>query len=124
MAEVCPKCKKKYRSVLLKPGQVIKCVCGHSVGSGIGKAFLKIPIEGVIDLHAFRPSEVKELVPDYLQECRDKGIFRVRIIHGKGTGALKEKVYSILKKIPEVSSFSLAGHREGSWGATIVLLKR
>jgi DNA-nicking Smr family endonuclease len=84
---------------------------------------VEIPIDGTLDLHTFKPSDVKDLVPDYLKVCREKGILRVRIVHGKGTGALARTVHSVLGKIPEVESCELAGPDEGSWGATIVRLK-
>ncbi len=84
---------------------------------------VEIPIEGTLDLHTFKPSDVKDLVPEYLRECAAKGILRVRVVHGKGTGALARTVHSVLGKMPEVASFELAGPDEGAWGATIVLLK-
>ena len=82
----------------------------------------RIPIDGTLDLHTFHPSDVKELVPDYLAECRRKGILEVRIIHGKGTGALRETVHAVLGRMPEVASYRLAGDRSG-WGATLVTLR-
>lgn len=82
-----------------------------------------MPVDGILDLHTFKPSEVKDLVTDYLKACIQKRIFSVRIIHGKGTGALERSVHSILSKIPEVKSFYLAAHDEGGWGATIVELR-
>ncbi|MBF0560383.1 MAG: Smr/MutS family protein [Nitrospirae bacterium] len=81
------------------------------------------PIDGVLDLHTFQPRDVKGLLSHYLAVCMDKGIFQVRIIHGKGSGALRETVHSLLKKLPEVVSFSLAGEDAGGWGATIAVLK-
>ena len=84
---------------------------------------VQFPIDGVLDLHTFQPREVKDLVPEYLAACRDQGIFEVRIIHGKGTGVLQRTVHSILKRLPEVLSFHLAGAIAGSWGATIVILR-
>jgi DNA-nicking Smr family endonuclease len=84
---------------------------------------IKLPIDGTLDLHAFQPKDLKELIPDYLALCARKGIFQVRIIHGKGTGTLRATVHSILKKIDLVESFSLAGEGGGGWGATVVHLK-
>lgn len=83
----------------------------------------EIPVDGALDLHTFHPGEVKELLPDYLALCREKGILEVRIIHGKGTGALREIVHSTLKRMPEVLSFRRAGENAGSWGATFIILK-
>jgi DNA-nicking Smr family endonuclease len=82
-----------------------------------------IPIDGVLDLHTFNPREVKDLVPEYLAVCREKDILQVRIIHGKGTGAMQRTVHSILARLPEVASFRLAGEDGGGWGATIVILR-
>lgn len=80
------------------------------------------PIDGTLDLHTFRPGEVKDLIPEYLAACRRQGILQVRIIHGKGSGTLRRTVQAILARMPEVASFQLAGEEAGGWGATIVRL--
>ena len=82
-----------------------------------------LPIDGTLDLHAFQPAEVKELVTDYLAACRERGILQVRIVHGKGTGALRQTVLSLLGRLPEVASFRTASEDAGGWGATLVVLR-
>jgi DNA-nicking Smr family endonuclease len=84
---------------------------------------IEYPIDGVLDLHTFRPGEVRDLVPEYLRACQGKGIMRVLIIHGKGSGTLRRTVHAILGRLLEVESFQLAGEDAGGWGATIVALK-
>jgi len=81
------------------------------------------PIDGTLDLHTFQPGEIKDLVPEYLKECRKRGILQVRIIHGKGTGALRRTVLTLLRRLPYVDSISTAGEEAGGWGATIVTLR-
>lgn len=85
---------------------------------------IRVPIDGTLDLHAFRPADIKFLVPDYLEECRLAGIYNVRIVHGKGIGNLRRTVHAVLQKIDYVASYRLAGEDGGSWGATLVTLRR
>jgi DNA-nicking Smr family endonuclease len=84
---------------------------------------IELPIDGVLDLHTFKPREIKDLILDYLAECQERGILRVRIIHGKGIGNLRRTVHSILAKHPKVVSYALASGPFGGWGATIVHLR-
>jgi DNA-nicking Smr family endonuclease len=84
---------------------------------------IELPIDGLLDLHTFQPREVKALIRDYLAECRERGILEVRIIHGKGTGALRRAVHAMLSRLPEVTSFGLAMEDAGGWGATLVTLR-
>ena len=84
---------------------------------------IQLPINGILDLHTFPPRHVKDLVPDYLQACRERGIYLVRIIHGKGTGQLRQTVRSLLARHPEVISFADDHSLFGGWGATVVELK-
>jgi len=85
---------------------------------------LQLPIDGVLDLHTFKPAEVRDVVLEYLAECRARGIFQVRLIHGKGTGNLRRTVHSVLEKHPEVVTFTLDHPQYGGWGATIVFLRK
>ncbi len=86
---------------------------------------IRIPITAELDLHTFRPSEIGTLLPEYFSECRKHGIFRVRVIHGKGTGALRGTVHKLLPRIPEAESYQYPAEMDaGSWGATWVNLRK
>jgi DNA-nicking Smr family endonuclease len=62
------------------------------------------------------------VVNDYLDACRERHILRVRIIHGKGIGALRTTVHALLAVRSDVVEFHLASEPFGGWGATIVHL--
>ncbi len=84
---------------------------------------VEFPITGELDLHTFRPSDTGDLLPDYFAECQQRGILTVRVIHGKGTGALREGVHRILERLPIVQSWTWpAAEAYGGWGATWVQL--
>lgn len=84
---------------------------------------VEYPIDGTLDLHTFNPSEVKDLVNEYIEACLEKKIYRIRIIHGKGTGTLRRIVLSTLDKNPSVANYRHEGGSGGGWGATVVDLK-
>jgi dsDNA-specific endonuclease/ATPase MutS2 len=84
---------------------------------------VSLPMDGVLDLHTFRPRDVKDVVLEYIEECQRRGIRRIRIVHGKGIGQLREIVHAALKQHPAVISFRLASSGLGGWGATLVDLR-
>ena len=59
----------------------------------------------------------------YLDNCTMAHLKQVRVIHGKGTGKLREGIQNYLKKSKYVSSYRIAGYGEGDYGVTIVELK-
>ena len=83
---------------------------------------IHIPVDGILDLHTFSPKDASSVVGEYIQACLDKGIYEVRIIHGKGKGVLRRIVHSLLEKHPEVLSYKIDSG-PSSWGATIAQLK-
>ncbi len=84
---------------------------------------VNLPIEDAIDLHAFAPRDVKDVVASYLEAARESGFREVRIIHGRGIGSQREMVRALLSRHPQVASFADAPPDRGGWGATIVFLK-
>lgn len=62
-------------------------------------------------------------VSRFIDQALLAGINQVRIIHGKGTGALREGVQQYLRTLPQVSHFESAGYNEGGAGATNVVLR-
>ena len=96
---------------------------GDVEGDGPEK-FIEPPLTGEIDLHTFRPNEIGSLLPEYFRECRLRGWLEVRVIHGKGTGTLREGVHRLLDRLPEVVGYRLGDETSGGWGATRVSLKR
>ena len=85
---------------------------------------VRIPITDELDLHTFRPNEIGDLLPDYFTECLAAKIRRVRVVHGKGSGALRTGVHRLLERLPMVEGWTWpAGEGSGGWGATWVRLR-
>lgn len=82
-----------------------------------------IEIADVIDLHTIPPRDVKRVVEEYIAQARERGFRSVRIIHGKGTGAQREIVRSILSRTVFVENWTDAPPEAGGFGATIVRIR-
>ena len=85
---------------------------------------VRLPTEDAIDLHAFAPRDVKDVVGSYLEAACEAGFREVRIIHGRGIGVQREAVRALLARDPRVVSFADAPPERGGWGATVVILRR
>jgi hypothetical protein len=91
----------------------------------IGEAApVEMPIDGTLDLHTVRPSDAVEILTEYLDGCAERGIFEVRVVHGKGTGQLRRTVETCLGRSSLVAAFRPADETAGGWGATLVSLRR
>ena len=75
-----------------------------------------------LDLRGMTGDEAIPLVDKFIDDAVLAGLFRVDIIHGKGTGALRKKVSEYLSHHPRVKSFRLGEWNEGGTGATVVEL--
>jgi dsDNA-specific endonuclease/ATPase MutS2 len=82
-----------------------------------------LPITGELDLHTFRPADLGDLIPAYLDACAARGLREVRLVHGKGTGTLRATVHALLRRAPRVATFRQGDEHTGSWGATIATLR-
>jgi DNA-nicking Smr family endonuclease len=79
-----------------------------------------LPIDGELDLHAFAPRDVASVVEEYVRACRDRGVLRLRLVHGRGKGLRRAEVRRLLTTLPGVRSFEEAPPAMGGWGATVV----
>jgi DNA mismatch repair protein MutS2 len=75
---------------------------------------------GELDIRGSRVHESDNIVRQFVDDSSIQGLTSVRIIHGDGTGALREAIRLILSKHPLVASFSAAPRNRGGNGATIV----
>ncbi|HEX2120011.1 MAG TPA: Smr/MutS family protein [Thermoanaerobaculia bacterium] len=83
---------------------------------------VEIPITDTLDLHPFRPGEVRDVARDYLIEAHARGFRQVRLIHGRGIGVQRERIRSLLESLEFVEAFHDADASGGGWGSTVVLL--
>lgn len=82
-----------------------------------------IPLTGELDLHAFAPRDVPSVVEEYVRACHERGVRRLRLVHGRGRGVQRAEVQRVLRALSEVASFSDAPPESGGWGATVVELR-
>ncbi|MCS7169545.1 MAG: Smr/MutS family protein, partial [Candidatus Kapabacteria bacterium] len=76
-----------------------------------------------IDLRGMRVAEALQAVDRFLSDALQGNIPRVRIIHGKGTGALRQALHQFLATHPAVAEYALADLSQGGAGVTIVTLR-
>jgi DNA-nicking Smr family endonuclease len=82
-----------------------------------------VPIEDSIDLHSFRPSDVRSVVEEYLRAAHARGYGEVRLIHGRGIGMQRANVRALLSRHPLVLRYADAPEDRGGRGATLVWLR-
>jgi DNA-nicking Smr family endonuclease len=84
---------------------------------------IAIPITDTLDLHPFRPDEIRDVAREYLAEAHARGFTQVRLIHGRGIGVQRERIRSLLAELDFVIDFHDADGSGGGWGSTVVLLR-
>jgi|AntAceMinimDraft_1070359.scaffolds.fasta_scaffold05034_2 DNA-nicking Smr family endonuclease len=83
---------------------------------------VEYPINGTLDLHVFKPSDIPSVLNEYINACIEKKIYQLRVIHGKGKGVQRKRVSELLAADKRVAGFKTAGEDGGGWGATLVNL--
>ncbi|HEX8731449.1 MAG TPA: endonuclease MutS2 [Ktedonobacterales bacterium] len=78
--------------------------------------------ESQLDLRGWRVEDALDEVDSYLNDAAMHGLASVRLLHGKGTGALRQAIRDQLRRHPLVKGFESAPQREGGDGVTVVTL--
>lgn len=106
--------------LIMDPAEKKKDKKASSYTSGYNKA---MTISTEINLLGLMVDEALSKLDKYLDDAYLSHLSSVRIVHGKGTGALRTAVHSHLKRVKYVKSFKLAEYGEGDAGVTIVEFK-
>ncbi len=80
----------------------------------------ELPIDGLLDLHAFAPRDVRSVVEEYVEAAHARGLTEIRIVHGRGRGVQRGIVQATLERHPLVAEFR--DDTDSHLGATIVRL--
>ena len=80
-------------------------------------------ISNEVNVIGLNVDEAIYIVDKYLDDCYLTSLNTIRIVHGKGTGKLRQGIHTFLKKHPHVKSFRLGTFGEGEMGVTIVEIK-
>ena len=80
-----------------------------------------VPIDGMLDLHTFKPRDITSVVEEYVIEAHNQGLVELRFVHGRGIGVQRRTVQTALKRHPLVLEFWDAP--ESHLGATVARIK-
>ena len=95
-----------------------------SVTFNKGNNFKSQNISSEINVIGMNVDEATFIIDKYLDDCAITKLSPIRIIHGKGTGKLREGIHKYLKNNPHVQSFRLGTFGEGEMGITVVELTK
>jgi DNA mismatch repair protein MutS2 len=100
----------------VQKSRVKKALAGMTTGAGMGL----YPSPGMeLDLRGMMSEDALDKLESYLDQAYLAGMPFVRIIHGKGTGKLRQVVRYALKASPHVASFEMGSDKEGGEGVTV-----
>lgn len=98
-------------------------VLNSSISKRNNSSFKSKTVSTEINVIGQNVEEACFVIDKYLDDCELSKLQTVRIVHGKGTGKLREGIHSFLRKNPHVKSFRLGTFGEGEMGVTVVELK-
>ena len=90
---------------------------------GISFSKSKINVSMTLDLRGKRYEEAMDLLDKYIDDLLLVGMKQASIIHGFGTGVIRELVQSFVKNNKNISSYRYGGENEGGFGVTVITLK-
>ena len=96
---------------------------GKKSAAGSYKVTVSRDFRDEIDLRGMTGDEAWSAVDKYFDEAQLAGFHTVRLIHGKGTGALKKSLWDMLRKDRRVATFRIGQFGEGDGGVTVVEIK-
>ena len=91
-------------------------------GSG-GSTMKSLHIATEIDLRGMLPEEATDAADKYLDDAFLASLANVTLIHGKGTGVVRNAIHALLKRHPHVKEYRLGKYGEGEAGVTVATLK-
>lgn len=91
--------------------------------TGVSFSKSKVNVSMTLDLRGKRYEEARDLLDKYIDDLLVVGLKQATIIHGFGTGVIRELVQSYLKKNKYIESFRYGGENEGGFGVTVITLK-
>lgn len=98
-------------------------VCNSKVSFTKNDGYKSQNVSSEINVIGLNVDEATFLIDKYLDDCAIAKLSPIRIVHGKGTGKLRQGIHTFLKTNPHVKSFRLGTFGEGEMGVTIVELK-
>ncbi|MDD2196341.1 MAG: Smr/MutS family protein [Bacteroidales bacterium] len=116
------KAKRLERVSLTEYRRAERIVRSPQTGMGFDLNKKRLNFKSDIDIRGYRTSEALEEVQDLIDEAAMIGIHRVRVLHGKGSGILREEIRSFLKTMPFVKTFADEHIEFGGTGITVVEL--
>ncbi len=118
----------RSRHITLRvPLRALRAVAGPASSPPLGRGGTSVPEKSGVtpELHLIgrTTDEARDLVEHYLDDAFVAGLPTVRLVHGKGTGALRRTVRDLLTAHPLVESFREGEPSEGGAGATVAALR-